>query len=169
MAVLQYLKACNLLAGLTEGQLDLFQRLSERRAASKGTVIFSAGEPATHLYVVGDGRVAVDMALSRRSRAPSRVTTMATLEPGEAFGWSALVGPYAYTLSATALEPCALVRIEAGGMREVLRGDDRVGSLIMANLAKLLAGRLAITQQKLIQEQHGVISVPRARRKGKQP
>ena len=169
MAVLEYLRTCNLLAGLTEGQLALFQRLSEQRAASKGTVILSAGEPATHLYVVGDGRVALDMALSRRGRAPSRVATMAILEPGEAFGWSALVEPHGYTLSATALEPCVLVRIEAGGVREVLRGDDRVGSLVMANLARLLAGRLAITQHKLVQEQHGVISMPRDRRKGKQP
>lgn len=120
----------------------------------KGDRIFEQGEPAVFIYIVQEGRVALEMTLERPDGSLTHTTTVASVGQGEAFGWSALVEPYVLTLSAKAVECCELILIEGQKLREVLKRDGDMGYLVMANVAKLLAGRLMRTREAFVYERN---------------
>jgi len=155
------------MAGLSAAQLRPFEALCERMAVGAGATVFVSGDKATHLYIIAQGGIDLEMALPRR-RSKSELgppITVGSLGSKEAFGWSAIAAPCVYTMSATATAECTLLRMDAVGFRDVLQRDAASGSVVMANLARLLAGRLALTQRRLAQEQYGVIVLPRTRRR----
>ena len=58
-------------------------------------------------------------------------------------GWSALVEPYMYTLSAIALADCRLVSLQASAVRDMMERNPEIGYTIMKRLAKSIGARLA--------------------------
>ena len=68
--------------------------------AQPGTELFREGDPSDRLGVVVSGRVAL------RTLVPERGdVTILTVEPGDIYGWSAIVPPYRATSTAIAIEP----------------------------------------------------------------
>lgn len=141
-----------LFGGVPRERLALFIRISERRRVEKGAAIFQELDPATHVYVLGAGRVALTMTLERPDGSVVPPTVVASVGPGEAFGWSAVVEPNRFTLSARAVESCDLVRIEGRALMETLDAHRDVGYLVMVNMVNLLASRLAETREAFVFE-----------------
>ena len=90
------LRECELFAGLSECKLEKIARLCRQEALPAGTVIFGEGNHATHLYVVGEGKVALEMRPGLGGPS-ARQTTVEILPRGRMLGWSALVEPYIFT------------------------------------------------------------------------
>lgn len=90
------------------------------------------------------------MALERPDGSFTPRTTVASQGQGDAFGWSALVEPHVLTMSAYAVEPTELVVFEGHKLREFLEGNRQFGYVVMYNVAKLLAGRLAETREAFV-------------------
>ena len=67
---------------------------------------------------------------------------MAFCTPGQVVGWSALVEPYRYTLSATAWEPSQLLGISSGLLRRAMELNPGVGYRIMKALSEVMGRRL---------------------------
>lgn len=104
-----------LFTGLSEDDLDSIDRRMLSLSWAEGDHLYSAGEPADHLYVVAAGHVKVV-----RSTARGQNTIVDVLAPGELVG-SLSIGrqaDYAETVAAT-VTTCAL-RIETTAFREVL-------------------------------------------------
>jgi CRP-like cAMP-binding protein len=76
--------------------------------------------------------------------------TMMTVEPGDVFGWSALITPYRATSSVISLEPVRVVAFDAGLLRERVRSDCELTAGIYPKLLEALARRLDATRHQLL-------------------
>ena len=105
--------------------------------------MFREGQKADRLFVVARGKVALHKRLGRR--AEHRSTTVAFCSSGQILGWSALVPPGRYTLSATAWEPVMLLSIPASLLRRAIDLNPDMGLRIMRCLSAIMARRLQQT------------------------
>ena len=63
--------------------------------------------------------------------------------PGSTVGWSFLVPPNRYTATATTLTPSKMLIIKSPEFSYLIHKEPRMGIKVMANLAQVVAGRLA--------------------------
>ena len=84
---------------LEKDEMELFKPLFESLSCRAGTVVFQQGAPADFLYFIITGKV--EMSFKPYDGTP---ITVAHMEKGGLFGWSAVVGSENYTSSATAIE-----------------------------------------------------------------
>ncbi len=147
-----FLRSSELFRTLTEEQVSRFAPLCSRFAAVEDALIFKEGREASHLYVVSEGQIALQKALRGRHGKRARRTIVAVCRPGEILGWSALVEPSKYTLSALAWESSVLIRIESQMLRRVLERSPEIGAAVMGSLAVVMSRRLRQITDMLINE-----------------
>jgi CRP-like cAMP-binding protein len=148
----QFLQSSLLFQGVSGEDLRLFLPICQQVSLERGKVIFQQGESARFLYIVGHGRVALTMMLERPDGSVTNPTTVASIGPGDAFGWSSIVEPHILTLSAQVVERADFIFFEGQALREMLGRHRDVGYLVMVNVAKLLAARLAQTREAFVYE-----------------
>jgi CRP-like cAMP-binding protein len=132
------------LKGLNRQQKQQLRGLGRVEHYDPDVVIFSEATDARKLYVVEEGRVAVESQVARGMRFPISV-----VYPGQAFGWSALVQPYVYTATVIALSRTRVVAIEREALLSMMRGDPSLGFTIMQNVASIVASRLRTVELAL--------------------
>ena len=115
-------------------------------------VLFTEGRAATNLYVVTDGELSLrkSMHVTRASRT-NRVT-ITICQPGDVVGWSALVSPYRYTLSAMAWEDSRLIRVEGKMLRKAFQMYPDIGCKVMTALSAVISRRLVQTTEALLRQ-----------------
>ena len=95
------------------------------------------GDSADQLYLLREGRVALEMT------APGRGTiTLLTLEAGELVGVSWLIPPYRWTHDARALEPVRAIALDAACLRRKCEEDHDLGYELMKRFVPVLIARL---------------------------
>jgi CRP-like cAMP-binding protein len=103
------------------------------------------GDDTRELSVLIEGRVALTEHVAGRGSV-----TVMTVEPGDVFGWSALIAPYRATSSVISLEPVRVVAFDAGMLRERVRSDCELTAGIYPKLLEALARRLDATRHQLL-------------------
>jgi CRP-like cAMP-binding protein len=101
----------------------------------KGSVLFKAGEPADSFYLIVDGRV-------RLAVGTEAEIDYTASRPGEAFGWTGMVGRTTYVASAECATPCRLAKIEKEKLERILERDPATGMLFYKRLAAAVVQRL---------------------------
>ena len=125
-------------ADLTNGQLVSLAMIAQTAMYDAGETVFSQDEPATHFFLVVDGRVSLFVEFdSRALRA-----TITDIEKGEVFGWSALVEPYAYTATAECARSSELISFDAFELRCLMKTDAQLDRVLMHRTSEVLASRL---------------------------
>lgn len=150
MTVKDTLRNCSLFSGVGGEDLERLAPAFSQMTAMKGDVILKEGEHAPSLYLIEEGRVSLQMTLERPDGSSTGPTPVASLGPGEAFGWLALIDLHLNTLSATVVEPTRLLHVEGSLVQEMLSLNKAMGFQIMGNLAKLLGERLGETREALV-------------------
>ena len=150
------LRRSELFAALTDDELHALAPMCADFAAAEGGLVIGEGRQASHLYVVAEGRIALQKRI-RAPRANPRQTTITLCYPGEAVGWSALAEPYKYTLSGRAWESSRLVRIEGRLLRRAMEERPALGYKVMAALSALTSRRLRQTVDALISERESAL------------
>lgn len=112
--------------------------------------IFAAGEPARLLYLIQSGRV--DLRFDVVCFNERVEITLDRVAAGDVFGWSAIVPPHQYTLSAYAIEDCDLLEIDQADMQRVCEANARLGFQFMKNTASIIGQRYEITRRMLAGE-----------------
>ena len=107
-----------------------------------GDQVFKQGGRGENLYVICEGKVALDRAIdlgSRRGQVP-----LARLGRGQAFGaWSRLLGQrHDLMTTATCLSATTLVALGANDVRQVMLEREQLGFQVMERLCLLLRDRL---------------------------
>jgi CRP-like cAMP-binding protein len=100
-------------------------------------VIFQQGAPATHLYVLEQGEIAL-----RLNPEDGGSITIATVQPLGVFGWSAMLGRERYNSGAVCVAEAQVMRLEGTALRRLVRDEPRLGRLLLGRLALALAGRM---------------------------
>ena len=143
-----------LFQGLSASARDLVASLGRVVSFQPGQRIFNEGEEARYLYIIHEGRVALEMRSPQEDGdAPPRPVVVAALGQGEPFGWSAVVPPFVLTMSALCVDPVVVVAFEGKVLRRLMSLDWEVGYHIMAGLVDLIESRLAGIRAHMAQMQ----------------
>lgn len=146
------IRRCRLFADLDEATLKRVAVSVLEKRYLPGEVIFRHGEPAHELLVIQSGRVALQVTLPEAGMQESRKIAVDVGAADDAIGWSALVEPYVYTLTAVCLEATTALSLGGARLRWLLGADSAAGYVVMREVARVIAGRLGQTRQVLISE-----------------
>jgi CRP-like cAMP-binding protein len=141
----QELVQLSIFQGLSADQLDLLEPLLELYAFPKDQVIFDQGQPADYLYILLTGEVVV-----RYKPYDGPALTVARIQPGGVFGWSAAMMREIYTSMAVAVLPGEAYRISGQQLRSVCECRPDAGSILLDRLASVITERLANTHTQIL-------------------
>ncbi len=149
MITLEELKGFSLFQGMDNGSLSKLVELCHVFPMQEGDKLFAEGTRATDVHFCHKGMV--DIVIWVRKPWNKNVAVH-RVQPGELFGWSALVAPYTYTASAECVESGEELRIKGHELLAILDKEPSIGYTIMRNLGAEISTRLAQTRQRLSTE-----------------
>ncbi len=144
MASNSLLKNVYLFKTLSADELDAVSAISQAQAFASGDTIFLKGEPATALYLIQHGAVAIQQ--STRSGDSIQV---ATLSAGSHFGEMAFVDSENRTATAVATDRGEMLVISYAKLQGLLNKSPAIAVKFYRDLAHFLAGRLRVTTSDL--------------------
>lgn len=151
-----------LFATLKDDELSRLSVLCSAFVVMEDALLFTECRPASYLYLITQGQVALQKSIRSPHAKHSRRSTVAVCDAGEAIGWSALVDPFTYTLSATGWTTSRLLRMDAKMLRRALEMFPETGYKVMTALASLMSRRLRHTTHTLISEREQLLARLRA-------
>jgi CRP-like cAMP-binding protein len=111
-----------------------------------GQIIFHEGDKEDYLYVVLEGRVAIELSVPGRGRV-----RILTAEAMEEVGWSSVTPVVRQrTAGARAVLPSRLAAFDAAALRRLCDEDHDLGYYVMRRISNLVAGRLLTTRLQLL-------------------
>jgi len=141
---------------LKPGDLQKVVEISQLRSVKAEEILFREGDKEDCLYVVVDGRIALDMFIPHRGKV-----RIYTVEPWDVFGWSSVTpNIHQRTAGAMAVTDGLVVCINSPKLRQACEEDHDLGYLVMRRLTNIIASRLLVTRLQLIdmfaspEEQH---------------
>jgi CRP-like cAMP-binding protein len=144
-----YLPEHPFLAGMDRRLTDEISEYAENVHVAAGRLLFRAGDPADHFYLVRRGEISVEL------RAPDgELIVLHTAGPGDVVGWSWLQPGYPWLFDARAVTECSAVRLTAIGLLRRCREDRELGYALMQRVATLMYRRLHDLRDLLLAE-HG--------------
>ena len=120
--------------------------ISYLRHVRAGEVLFREGDKEDNLYIVIEGRVALEIFTPHRGKI-----RIHTAEPWDLFGWSSVTPTiHQRTAGAIAVVDGLVVGIDSQKLRQVCDNDHDLGYLVMRRLANIVASRVLVTRLQLI-------------------
>jgi len=139
MISLDFLENVEAFSDLDDDQLTAIQGCSEIAEFKRGEEIFAAGEISEYFWAVLEGQVNLTWDAPEGPHLPEN--TITTLSEGMSFGWSSLVPPHKYHLSAhSASRNCKTVRIPKGRLLQLFEDDAQLGYKVMSKVM-IVAGK----------------------------
>jgi CRP-like cAMP-binding protein len=150
--IVDALRRSEVFLGLEDKYLERIASLpsSCEKTLKFGETLFQFGERAEFLYVLKEGRIdlvagfAPESELGRRKLVVDRVTV------GGFLGWSALVAPYYYVLSAVAEVHSKVICIRGSELIALSDEDFYVGYRVFSGLSRIIGFRLREYEQVLV-------------------
>jgi CRP-like cAMP-binding protein len=102
--------------------------------------LFRLGDDANEFFVVVGG--AVDLCFPMPVRGEVKDVAIESIHQGGALGWSALVKPYRFTLSARATEVSDVIGLPRRQLFELFGGEPRIGYTFFTRISELIGIRL---------------------------
>ena len=149
MTIINTLKSSELFGTLETEHLEKVSALCREESYQEGVMLFNAGNEATDLYVLTEGRVALEVEVRPVPDRPAIPIAVEVVTKGGSFGWSAVVEPNVYTLSARCITDCTVLAIKGDILRTVMADDTGLGFELMKHLARLARLRLVETRVRL--------------------
>ncbi len=149
------LSTAEIFAGLQPEDVERLVAVACPRKCAKGECLFLLGDPADRLFVVVSGRI--DLTFPLEVGGQVRDVPVESKTPGTALGWSALVKPYRFTLSAWAAENSELAAFRRESLLSVFEAHPRVGYTVMRRVAETIGRRLLQVQALWVRELQRVV------------
>ena len=131
---------------LNAEHLQRLAAIAKLRDVAPGEILFKEGEKEDYLYVVMEGRVALEIYVPHRGRV-----RIFTAEPKDVVGWSSVTPVVRQrTASARAVLGGKMLALEAESLRRLCDEDHDLGYVIMRRMANVVAGRLLTTRLQLL-------------------
>jgi CRP/FNR family transcriptional regulator, cyclic AMP receptor protein len=119
--------------------------IGEVRRVDPGAVLIREGAETERFGILLEGLLSLRVAVAGRGRA-----TLMTVEPGDVFGWSAVVPPYRSTSTVVALQPSEAIIFDAEKLRALLREDEALAVTVYPRLLQCVSRRLVATRTQLL-------------------
>jgi len=151
MVTPEMLKGMNLFEFLKLNELKDIAALCKIEDFNGGDYIFKEGDKAEKIYLMLEGRVAVEIEIG-----PNKKAAVYTETKGKMFGYPSLVKPHVFSTYARCMDQVKLITLRADDLIEkVFKADCRRGYLVMNKLAEIIAMKLKETRMQLLSLMHG--------------
>ena len=145
-----------LFQGLTPDQVDRLASLATTVTAEPKDHLFKSGEAASHFYVVLQGEIEFHMDVPAWWGIDTPHRKVSTAKPGQILGWSALVEPYTYSLTAICTEKATLARFDGAQTIALIEAEPHMGRVLLARALHVVSRRFhtlaeAIMAQRAVQ------------------
>ncbi len=139
------LKELHFSSVLPEDVLQKFAEMAAPLEMQAGEVVFREGDVHDFLYLVAEGKIALDMFIPGRGKV-----RLLTVGPGEFVGWSGFLQQTAMTATATAVDDLQLVAAPAVKLNELCNANPTFGLHLTKRVAQALSRRLVATRLQLL-------------------
>ena len=139
-----------LLNGLSPAEVDLVLALGTRITVPTGASLFRLGDPADRVFLTERGRIRLTLPMQVRGHEEEILIEEKT--PGQTVGWSALIPPYRFTLSAAAPIETEVIALPREALQRYFETVPAVGYKVTSNLAAVVGHRLQLVQAMWLRE-----------------
>lgn len=129
-----------LVSGLSEAEIESVWEMSEVKTHCARDILIRINEKSSDLFVILDGRVVVVTADGDKLGEPG---------PGSVLGEMALIDDRPRSAEVICVGLTKTARIPAKALRAHMNSNRDVGFIILANLARVLSGRLRLANAKI--------------------
>jgi CRP-like cAMP-binding protein len=136
--------------GLSQGELQRLAEVGSHQVLREGEYLFLLGENAIALHVVTKGNI--DLCFPMPLGGTVKDLCVESVGVGKALGWSALVKPYRFTLSARATEPSEVMSFPRRALVELFEHEPRIAQTFFMRISELIGIRLATFQALWVRE-----------------
>lgn len=144
--VIQELRKIQWFQELKPGHLQKLADIAHLQRMKNGEILFREGDKEDYLYIVLEGRVALDIFVPHRGKM-----RIYTAEPMDVFGWSSVTPSiHQRTASAVCVMDGLVVGIDAEKLRQTCEEDHDLGYVVMRRLANIVASRVLVTRLQLL-------------------
>ena len=144
-----------LLKGLTADEAGAIVALGARLTLPAGSVLFTLGGEADNAYAIESGRVSLTLPMQVGGREQDVLVEERTA--GETVGWSALVPPHRFTLTAKMLIDSEVIAFSRAALLEHFASHPAVGLVVTRNLSAVMGQRLQVLQAMWLREIQRVV------------
>jgi CRP-like cAMP-binding protein len=138
---IEAIKTIGLFDGLTDQELDEVTKICGETSFSEGQICQAEGQAAARIHLILKGKVGSVNPI-RNALPPGSEMILEVFRAGDIFGWSSLIKGTTSWPAIRALEPVTALYIEARDLLNLCDQNDRIGNIIMRNLASIIASRL---------------------------
>ena len=138
---IKFLKTVAFFNELSDRQLKTVSSTLFERKYETNELIFEEGQPGAALFLILDGRVAVEM------RRENHTATLAILERGAFFGEMALLDEAPRSADARSLERTYALALYRNDLSQLIQRDPQTACQIYRALAHMVGDRLRSTNQ----------------------
>ena len=147
----------DLLSGLPTDEAAHVLALGKRMLLTSGSELFHLGDAAESVYVVTRGRLRLTLPMQVRSRDED--VMVEERSGGQTVGWSALIPPYRFTLTATAQLETEVITLAREALIEYFAAHPETGYAVSLNLCSVIGQRLQICQAMWLREIQRVVEL----------
>ena len=147
----------DLFKGLTPEEALQTLAFGSRMTVASGAELFRLGDPADRIYVIERGRVHLTLPMEVRGREENILVE--ERNPGQTVGWSALIPPFRFTLTAAAPLETELIAFSRKALREHFAAHPAVGYAVSINLAAVIGQRLQLFQTMWLREMQRTVEL----------
>jgi CRP-like cAMP-binding protein len=140
----------DLLKGLAENEAEQVLALGKRMVLTTGAELFRLGDVADSIYLVVRGRLRLTLPMQVRSQEED--VLVEERSSGQTVGWSALIPPYRYTLTATAALDTEAIALPREALRGYFAAHPDTGYAVSMNLSSVIGQRLQLFQAMWLRE-----------------
>ncbi len=152
MTIESTLRRTEVFLGLSDCELQTIAALPSSRIEDfeTGQYLFEAGGKAKYLFLLEEGQVEVIVEIPSVAENITRRITVDLAGKGTLMGWSALVRPHFYVLSAVCQKPCKVALVSGEELLALFEKDRNIGFKIYEGLSQVIGTRYRDLEQVLI-------------------
>ena len=136
---------------LKDAEFETVAMYADEVSFKAGEKVFEIDTSADYLYLLLDGDIelhysVVDSLVSDKSKD----FFVGDIDPGEAFGLSALLAPFTYTASCIATKESKAIKVDAKKLLALADENPKLGYAMMTKLAETAFERLGVVRSELV-------------------
>lgn len=139
-----------LFAGLSTEEVSEALSFGSRITIRARSELFRMGDAADRLFIIDRGRIR--LTLPMQVRGQEEAVQVEESVPGQIVGWSALIPPYRFTLTASAPLETELIALSRDSLRGYFEKNPSIGYTVSLNLAAVIGRRLQLFQTMWLRE-----------------
>jgi CRP-like cAMP-binding protein len=147
----------DLLTGIDAAEAERVLALGKRMVLTTGAELFHLGDVADSIYLVARGRVRLTLPMQVRNREEDVLVEERC--SGQTVGWSALIPPYRFTLTAAAPLETEVIALPRESLTQYFAAHPETGYAVSLNLSSVIGQRLQLFQAMWLREIQRMVEV----------